>query len=47
MLESEPYMMCCVGRRFKDSPFVIGFPNIRFYGGAPLIASNGHRIGAL
>ncbi|KAL0031996.1 hypothetical protein WJX79_011099 [Trebouxia sp. C0005] len=33
--------------RFKDSPFVTGFPNIRFYGGAPLIASNGHRIGAL
>lgn len=33
--------------RFKDSPFVTGFPKIRFYGGAPLIASNGHRIGAL
>ena len=45
MLQALRKLLCMC--RFKDSPFVNGFPHIRFYGGAPLIASNGHRIGAM
>ena len=33
--------------RFKDNPLVTGSTNIRFYAGAPLVASNGQKIGAL
>ncbi|KAL3138629.1 hypothetical protein ABBQ32_006391 [Trebouxia sp. C0010 RCD-2024] len=33
--------------RFRDSSLVTGHPYIRFYAGAPLIASNGHRLGSL
>ncbi|NQW09089.1 MAG: GAF domain-containing sensor histidine kinase [Alphaproteobacteria bacterium] len=33
--------------RFADSPHVTGAPHIRFYAGAPLILSSGHRVGVL
>lgn len=33
--------------RFRDNTLVTGHPFIRFYAGAPLIASNGHRLGSL
>ncbi len=33
--------------RFADNPWVIGHPNIRFYAGAPVCLSSGHRVGAL
>ncbi|WP_244478539.1 sensor domain-containing diguanylate cyclase [Methylobacterium sp. Leaf113] len=33
--------------RFSGSPLVIGPPHVRFYAGAPLIASTGHRVGIL
>ena len=32
--------------RFADNPLVTQYPHFRFYAGAPIIASNGHRLGA-
>ncbi|WP_040580033.1 sensor domain-containing phosphodiesterase [Methyloferula stellata] len=36
-----------VDPRFKNNPYVIGEPFIRFYAGAPLITAEGHRIGSI
>jgi signal transduction histidine kinase/DNA-binding response OmpR family regulator len=33
--------------RFKDNPFVVGYPNIRFYAGIPLAADTGENLGTL
>ena len=33
--------------RFLDNPFVTGDAHVRFYAGAPLIASRGHALGAI
>lgn len=33
--------------RFRTNALVTGYPNIRFYAGAPLITSEGHAIGSL
>lgn len=34
-------------RRFRDNLVVQGEPRIRNFAGAPLVASNGHRLGTL
>ncbi|MDY8111186.1 EAL domain-containing protein [Fulvimarina sp. 2208YS6-2-32] len=33
--------------RFSSSPLVLGEPHIRFYAGAPLVLSSGHRVGSI
>jgi diguanylate cyclase len=33
--------------RFADNPFVTGAPEVRFYAGAPLRLTGGHRVGTL
>jgi hypothetical protein len=39
----EGYFEC----RFAENPLVLHEPHIRFYAGAPLISSTGHRLGSL
>ncbi len=33
--------------RFSDNPAVTGYPNVRFYAGAPLTLPSGHSVGTL
>jgi hypothetical protein len=37
---------CSVDERFKDRPYVVSEPGIRFYAGVPIYSRNGYMIGA-
>jgi len=46
---SAPMVVCDthLDARFETNPLTVGLPYIRFYAGAPLIASGGHKLGTL
>ncbi len=49
ILGTRPLVICDAAGddRFRDNPFVVGAPHIRFYAGAPLITAEGFRLGTL
>lgn len=49
MMESRVFVIpdATKDERFRTNALVTGYPNIRFYAGAPLITSEGHALGSL
>ena len=48
LLHKEDVMVvpdCSEDERYKENPFVTGFPHLRFYAAAPLVSKRGHRLG--
>ena len=49
IMENKPFVILDATKdeRFASNPLVTGSPKIRFYAGAPMELSSGHRIGTL